>query len=41
MTKTIPSQAFGEVGDAIGIRRNGVLIFESEDMSGVMGGCCL
>jgi hypothetical protein len=41
MTKTIPRRAFGEVGDAIGILHNGVLIFENEDMSSVMGDCCL
>jgi hypothetical protein len=38
---TIPRQAFAEVGDAIGIRHNGVLVFDSEDMSGVMADCCL
>jgi hypothetical protein len=40
LIKTIPSHAFGEVGDAIGILRNGVLVFDSEDMSCVMGDCC-
>jgi hypothetical protein len=38
---TVPRQAFAEVGDAIGIRHNGVLVFDSEDMSGVMADCCL
>jgi hypothetical protein len=38
---TIPRQAFADVGDAIGILRNGVLVFDSEDMSGVMADCCL
>jgi hypothetical protein len=41
MIETIPSQAYGEVGDAIGIRHNGVLVFDNEDMSSVMGDCCL
>ena len=39
--KTIPRQAYDEVGDALGIRRNGVLIFDSEDMTSVMMDCCL
>ena len=30
-----------EVGDAIGIRHNGVLVFASEDMSSVLMDCCL
>jgi hypothetical protein len=41
MIKTIPSHAYGEVGDAIGILHNGVLVFANEDMSSVMGDCCL
>ena len=39
--KTIPRQAYDEVGDAIGILHNGVLVFDSEDMTGVMMDCCL
>lgn len=39
--KTIPRQAYDEIGDALGIRRNGVLVFHSEDMTSVMMDCCL
>jgi hypothetical protein len=39
--KTIPRQAYDEIGDALGIRRNGVLLFDSEDMTSVMMDCCL
>jgi hypothetical protein len=39
--KTIPRQAISEVGDAIGILRNGVLEFASEDMTSVHMDCCL
>lgn len=39
--KTIPRQALDEIGDALGIRRHGVLIFDSEDMTSVMTDCCL
>lgn len=39
--KTIPRQAFDEIGDALGIRHNGVLVFDSEDMTSVMMDCCL
>ena len=39
--KTIPRQAYEEIGDAIGIRHNGVLVFDSEDMTAVMADCCL
>jgi hypothetical protein len=39
--KTIPRQAYDEIGDALGIRRNGVLMFDSEDMTSVMMDCCL
>jgi hypothetical protein len=39
--KTIPRQAYDEIGDALGIRRNGVLEFDNEDMTSVMMDCCL
>ena len=39
--KTIPRRAYYEVGDAIGILRNGVLEFENEDMTSVLMDCCL
>jgi hypothetical protein len=38
---SIPRQAYDEIGDALGIRRNGILIFDSEDMTSVMMDCCL
>jgi hypothetical protein len=41
MVKTIPKHAYDEIGEAIGIRRNGVLVFDSEDMPGVLMDCCL
>lgn len=39
--KTIPPQAYDEIGDALGIRHNGVLVFDNEDMTSVMMDCCL
>jgi len=39
--KTIPRQALDQIGHALGIRRNGVLVFDSEDMTSVMMDCCL
>jgi hypothetical protein len=39
--QTIPPQAYAEIGHALGIRRNGVLVFDSEDMTSVMMDCCL
>lgn len=39
--KTIPRQAYDEIGDALGIRRNGMLVFDSEDMTSVLMDCCL
>ena len=41
LIKTIPRHTYEEVGDAIGIRHNGVLVFDNEDMTGVMLDCCL
>jgi hypothetical protein len=41
IVKTIPKRALEEVGDAIGIRRNGVLVFDTRDMSSVLMDCCL
>jgi len=38
---TIPRQAFEEVANAIGVLRNGVLVLDSEDMTGVLADCCL
>ena len=39
--KTIPRQAYDDVGDAIGILHNGVLEFDSTDMTSVLMDCCL
>jgi hypothetical protein len=41
ITKIIPRRAFEEVGEAIGIRHNDVLVFGSEDVSSVLMDCCL
>lgn len=41
IVKTIPKHAYHEVGDAIGILHKGVLVFDSEDMTGVLMDCCL
>jgi hypothetical protein len=38
---TVPARAYEEIGDAIGVRRNGVLVFESEHMASVMSDCCI
>lgn len=38
--KTVPRRAYEEIGDALGIRRNGILIFDNEDVMGVMMDCC-
>ena len=39
--KTIPRQATTRSGDALGIRRNGVLVFDNEDRTSVVMDCCL
>jgi hypothetical protein len=39
--KTVPRRAYHEVGDAIGMLRNGVLEFESTDMASVLIDSCL
>lgn len=39
--KTIPRQAYDEIGDAFGIRRSGVLVFDNEDITSVVMDCCL
>ena len=41
MAKTIPKRAFAEVGDALGIRHNGVLEFDNEDETSVLMDCIL
>jgi hypothetical protein len=39
--KAIPRRALDEVGEAIGIRRDGILVFGSMDMMSVLVDCCL
>lgn len=39
--KTVPRRAYEEIGDALGIRRNGVLVFDNEDVTGVLMDCCI
>jgi hypothetical protein len=39
--RAIPRQAYDEIGDALGIRRNGTLVFDSTDMTSVLMDCCL
>jgi hypothetical protein len=41
LIKTIPRQAYNEVGDAISILHNGVLVLDSMDMTSVVADCCL
>jgi len=39
--KTIPRQAYDEIGRALGILRDGALVFDSLDMTSVLMDCCL
>ena len=41
MVQTIPRETLHAVGEAIGILHQGVLVFATEDMSGVLVDCCL
>jgi hypothetical protein len=41
MLKTVPREAYEEIGEAIGIRHNGVLVFDTEDVSSVLADCLL
>ena len=41
IVRTIPGETIYAVGEAIGILHKGVLVFETEDMSGVLMDCCL
>src|ERR1700736_5883813 len=41
MIKTVPKQAYTEIGRAIGILHDDVLVFDSMDMSHVLMDCCL
>jgi hypothetical protein len=39
--KAIPRRALDEVGEALGMRRDGILVFDSMDMMSVLVDCCL
>jgi hypothetical protein len=41
IVKTVPPQAYTDIGRAIGILHDGVLVFGSMDMSHVLMDCCL
>src|ERR1019366_6501955 len=41
MVQTIPRETLHAVGEAIGILHKNVLVFQTEDMSGVLMDCCL
>jgi hypothetical protein len=41
LTSTVPRSAMDEVGTALGILREGVLVFETEDSTAVLMDCCL
>ena len=41
IVKTIPRRALEQIGDALGIRHNGVVELENEDMISVVMDCCL
>ncbi|MCW5978417.1 MAG: hypothetical protein KIT09_10085 [Bryobacteraceae bacterium] len=41
IVRTIPPQAFDDIGEALGILHDGFLVFDSEDMTSVMMDCCL
>jgi hypothetical protein len=41
MTKIIPRQALYEIADALGILRNGILVFDSPDVTSVLANCYL
>jgi hypothetical protein len=38
---SIPARAYDDIGEAIGILRNGILSFDSEDVASVLADCCL
>lgn len=41
IVKTIPRQAYDDIGGALGILRNGVLVFDTEDVASVLADSCL
>ena len=38
--KTVPRRAMEDIGDGLGIRRDGILRFDSQDMANVLMDCC-
>src|SRR5450756_2442218 len=40
IVETLPRKAYEEIGDAIGIRHNGVLVLDNLDVSSVLMDCC-
>ncbi len=41
IVKTIPRKALYEIGEALGILREGVMVFDTEDVTSVLMDCCL
>jgi SEC-C motif len=41
IVKTVPREAMQEIGDALGILRNGTLVFETEHEPDILMDCCL
>jgi hypothetical protein len=41
LVKTIPREAYEDIGTALGIMRNGVLTFDNEAETSVLADCCL
>jgi len=41
MVKTIPNRAFNEIGAALGVLRDGVLLLDNMDLGTVLMDCCL
>src|ERR1022692_933701 len=41
LLKTVPKEAFDDIGNALGVLHKGTLVLDSEDMMGVLADCCL
>jgi hypothetical protein len=41
IVRTIPKRAYDDIGDAIGVLHNGVMVFDTEDVAGVLMDCCI
>jgi hypothetical protein len=39
--KTVPHNAYDEIAEVLGILRNGTLVFETEDVAGVLADSCV